>query len=75
MLETITPEHRDLRQVSIYLPFKRIPLGDATQFSLYLGDVYEKWLELDSLLVQFWESHSIRPKVVVTDTVERALRR
>jgi hypothetical protein len=24
---------------------------------------YRQWLELDHLLVQLWESHSIRPKV------------
>ena len=70
MLETITPEHRDLRQVSIYLPFKRIPRIGAAQFS-FGADIYEKWLELDRLLVQFWELRSIRPKVVVTESLQR----
>jgi len=67
MLETITPEHRDLRQVSIHLPFKRIPpIGDVQS---YLEDhIYEMWLQLDRLLVQFWELRSIRPKVVVIDS-------
>jgi len=31
------------------------------------AEVYEKWLELDHLLFQFWESRSIRLKVVVTE--------
>jgi len=45
MLETITPEHRDLRQVSIYLPF--IPRDDAAGFMFNFGvDLYEKWLRL-----------------------------
>jgi len=69
-LETITPEHRDLRRVSIHLPFKRIPRGDAAGFRFsFGGDIYEKWLELDRFLVQFWEVRSVRPKVMVTESV------
>ena len=70
MLETITAEHRDLRQVSIHLPYKRIPRGNAAYFRFYLGsDLYEKWLELDRLLVYLSESRSIRPRVVITESM------
>jgi hypothetical protein len=66
-LETLTAENRDLRQISIYLPFHRIPRGDARSF--FGDDIYQKWLGLDRLLVQFWELHSIRTKVVVTESM------
>ena len=37
--------------------------GDVVQV---IGEeIWEEWLDLDRLLVQFWESSSIRPKVVV----------
>ena len=29
------------------------------------GTIYRQWSDLDHLLVQFWESHMIRPKVVI----------
>ena len=28
------------------------------------GRIYGQWLDLDRLLVQFWESRSIRPRVI-----------
>jgi hypothetical protein len=34
---------------------------------------FRQWLDLDRLLVQFWESHSIRPKF--TSTTERDMRK
>ena len=37
---------------------------DPANFGRAIGDpIYREWLELDHLLVQLWESHSIRPKV------------
>jgi len=61
-LKTITPEHQDLRRISIYLaphmtcigPDAKRSLGEATS---------RRWSDLDHLLVQFWESRSIRPRV------------
>jgi hypothetical protein len=65
-LETLTPDHRDFRQVSIYL---NIPHLDALYFRFYLADgAYEKWSELDCLLVQFWELRSIRATVAPQGT-------
>jgi len=66
MLETITPEHQDIRQISIYLPF--IPRRSRFNFGV---DHYEtrKWSRLDCLLVQFWESRSIRPRVVIAKSL------
>jgi len=59
-LQTITPSHRDLRQISVYVPFHltRANVGQG------IGEVpLGSWSDLDCLLVQLWESRSIRPRV------------
>jgi hypothetical protein len=64
-LQSITPEHQDLRQVLIQLPRYLTFHGLFVNLREFVGEAsYEKWLGLDRLLVQLWESHSIRPKVV-----------
>jgi len=66
-LRTITPKHRDLRQISIYLHCPSHPAGAEVGVVRAIGRrIYEQWLDLDRLLVQFWESHSIRPRLVRT---------
>jgi len=58
-LQTITPEHRDLRQISIHMPQFLTLLG--TGVGRFLGDAAcREWSDLDCFLVQFWESRSIR---------------
>jgi len=63
-LQTITPQHRGLRQISIYVPFNLtfFNVGDDIRQSLGEG-ISRLWSDLDHLLVQFWELRSIRPKV------------
>ena len=61
-LQTITFEHRELRQISIQLPY----LIFANVRRAIGEEAYGRWLDLDRLLVQLWESHSIRPKVIWT---------
>jgi hypothetical protein len=63
-LQTITSEHRDLRQISIRLPYFLTLDRDATIRQAIAGEGSNLWLNLDCLLVQFWESHSIRPMIV-----------
>lgn len=61
-LQTITPDHKDLRDISIYALYClthscvgiKQTLGEATCM---------QWLDLDRLLIQLWESHSILPTV------------
>jgi len=64
-LQTITPIHQDLRQISIH----------ETHYSVFVemgaevGQLIEEqtarlWSELDQLLVQLWMSRSIRPKLL-----------
>ena len=62
-LRTITPEHRDLRHISITVPYHQ-DLYNAS--SVFEEEEYKKWLDLDRLLVQLWESRSIRPEVICT---------
>jgi hypothetical protein len=70
-LQTITPEHRDLQQISIetlYLHFvDLLGAGVYTDVRGAVGETgYGEWLELDCSLIQLWESRSIRPKIACT---------
>ncbi|KAF9645274.1 hypothetical protein BDM02DRAFT_3205327 [Thelephora ganbajun] len=61
VLQNVSPEHRNLQRISIYLRYNLVLAAtepDAMQ------DVGGQWLDLDHLLVQFWESRSIRTKLV-----------
>ena len=71
-LQTITPKHRDLRQISIRVaPYTPIVIpGPGPNGGLIIGEPIRGWcLGLDRLLVQFWTSRSIRPKVMCTGKV------
>jgi len=65
-LRTITPKHRDLRQISI----SAVHFSDLIKFSTDIiireseKRTVGQWLELDRLLVQLWGSHSAPPKIV-----------
>ena len=64
MLQTITPEHRDLRQITIFLPPSLTSIDIGANIRHSLGEVTSGWWsDLDHLLVQFWDSHLIRPRV------------
>ena len=56
-LRTIAPEHRDLQQVTIYLPYDPRLSGADADIRRMAGElIFEEWLELDGLLTQLWES-------------------
>ena len=64
ILKTITPKHRDLQHISIYMPRYLPPIDTDFHVRRTVGEeTYRQWLDLDRLLLQFWESRSIRPKV------------
>jgi hypothetical protein len=65
-LQTITPEHRDLLQLTIDIPCNLTAIGFVANGEAIGELAHGQWLDLDRLLVQFWESRSIRPKVVYT---------
>ena len=58
-----TPKLQDLREIAVYLPLY-VTTADAGIRQEFGEEDWEEWLDLDRLLVQFWESTSIRPKVV-----------
>ena len=65
-LRTITPKHQNLRQISIHahlIPsFTSTARTNARQAAEEL--IFEQWSELDQVLAQLWESHSIRAEVL-----------
>ena len=68
-LRTITPNHRNLQQISLYVPevLYNTTLNRANPANVrgVIGEVtHEQWLGLDRRFVQLWESHSIRPKLL-----------
>ena len=61
-LQTITPEHQELQQISICVPSWLGSYGSKIKQSL--GEAaLGRWLDLDRLLLQFWEVHLVLPKV------------
>lgn len=66
-LETITSRHRDLQHISIDIGGIlrcRMPGPNITVKMIGEVDPSVRWSELDRLLLQFWDSHSIRPRVI-----------
>ena len=70
-LRTITPNHRNLRQIFIGIPYALSRHGVGANIRQTLGEtIYERWLDLDHLFIQLWESNSIRPGVRYSCTSE-----
>jgi len=64
-LRTIVPEHRTFQRITIYLPYDLGLTGSGANVRRIAGElVFGQWLELDRLLVQLWESRSIRPRII-----------
>ena len=65
-LQSITSEHQDLRGISIDIPFPATFRKNSAIIVLVeeRGRPGMRWSDLDRLLVGFWESRSIRPKVM-----------
>lgn len=61
-LQSLTPKHHDLQQISIELPYNMtFAVSGANIVQTISDENYGQWLDLDRILVRFWESHSIRP--------------
>ena len=72
-LKTI-PRHRDLQEISIHLPSYVVTTDDGGNATQVIGEVnWGEWLDLDRLLVRFWESSSIRPKVVSSSWMRKEI--
>ncbi|KAF9645555.1 hypothetical protein BDM02DRAFT_3120021 [Thelephora ganbajun] len=67
-LPTISPRHRDLRQISIHACHDlAIPTVNVRVIQAING----QWLDLDRLLDQLCESRSIRTKLIHTIPVQK----
>jgi hypothetical protein len=64
-LRTITPGHRDIQQTSIHIPYYLITVG--VTWRTIEEPIHGQWLGLDRLLVQLWESRSVRTRVIYTE--------
>ena len=58
-LRTITRDHRNFQQLLLETFWEDYDPHVGSD-----GLVDQGWLELDSVLAQLWESHSIRPRVI-----------
>lgn len=58
-LKTLTPNHRDLHQISIYIPVNRF-----LKTRLAMEEIHRQWADLDHFLVQLWESNAIHTRVI-----------
>ena len=68
-LRTITPDHRGLRQISISPVYFSAILMLGVDAGRYIGEqTLVQWSELDRLLSQLRESHSI-PPMILCDTL------
>jgi len=67
-LQTITPKHRDLQRITIYVPYSLTLSSPGTDIRQSLGKAASgRWSDLDNPPpVQLWESRSIRPRVGCT---------
>ena len=67
-LHTITPKHQDLRQITIKVIHRPTTInifGAGANVRQVMGEAnFGQWLDLDRLLVQLWESRSIRSSAV-----------
>ena len=65
-LQTITSEHRELRHISIQVPYDFTFINADADVLQTVGEaISRQWFGLDRLLVQLWESRSIRPRVIL----------
>ena len=71
-VRVITREHRDLRQISVNVPFHLTCLYLNGGIRKIIGDeLFEQWLDLDRVLVYIWESLSIHTNVRWTGGVQK----
>ena len=66
-LQTITAEHQGLQQITVNVPSFLTFFNVGSNVRQIIGEaITRQWLDLDHLLIQLWESRSIRPRVEFT---------
>jgi hypothetical protein len=72
-LKTIASEHRDLRQISIYVPFRNVFVQERTNAREFVGEEsYGQWMALDRTLTQLWESLAVYTEVLCNTKDEKS---
>ena len=69
-LETITPKHQNLQLISIRIPRVLRSVASATEAQEIEANPSMRLLDLDRLLVQFWDSRSIRARILYPPSLE-----
>ena len=62
-LRTITPGHRELRKIAIRVHLATGSTDPDLRHTIQ-EEILGQWSELDHVLAQLWESHSIRSKII-----------
>ena len=62
-LQTVTSRHGDLRKIVIHIYDSTFSNPGADIRQMVGEAAYGEWLDLDRLLIKFWELRLIRPKV------------
>ena len=71
-LQTITSEHRDFRQILIYVPSTMTFFKVGADIGQSIGEaISRRWSDLGRFLVEFLESRSIRLRVGCARSGER----
>ena len=75
-LRTITPNHRNLQRIWVWYGNRHRDTYRVTDgFRTSIRETnYQGWLELDRLLVELWESHSVRLMVLYGGSASTAFR-
>lgn len=58
-LKTLTPKHRDLRQISLC-----IPVHVSETFTQMSEETYRQYMDLDRILVKLFESNAVHVRIV-----------
>lgn len=69
-LKTLTPNHRDLHQISIHIPINS-PLEPRLTMGFGGIDGWWRWADLDRFLVQLWELNAFHTRVVYVPAGEK----
>ena len=62
-LKTITPGHRNLREVSIQNRALSDPAYCNITGTVLTNELYGHWVDLDRALIKLWELHAVRAKI------------
>ena len=69
-LKTVTPRHIDLQEITISSSTLSRFVRRLPNIRRYAGHRLRQWMELDTVLVQLWESHPVHVKIAYCSGVD-----